>query len=80
METIDKLETDFDNVGFQEKEPVCSFTTQVQIIMKRSIIELIRHPMKIKGQFISTIFTVLILGFIFLDAAGNRPPSNSRDI
>lgn len=36
--------------------------------------------MKIKGQFISTIFTVLILGFIFLDAAGNRPPSNSRDI
>ena len=41
--------------------------------MKRSFTELVRHPMKIKGQFAAIVVSVLIVGFIFLNSVGDVP-------
>lgn len=49
----------------------------MRIILKRSVTDLMRHPMRIKTQFAGILVSVVMVGCIFLMAAKDQPEPGS---
>ena len=63
-----------------EKEPTCSVSKQMLIIMRRAFKEMLRNPMKLRNQIVDVIVSIVIIGCVFYMTAKDPPPDFSPEI